>query len=355
MVAFNWTGEGYYEDGETEDYLIHVGGYDFGDAPEGSLAYPDLGVIGQFPTCINVGSPSSYIQHFLGSSYFGNAVDNEQEGNAGNCPVFDPDTYNMDECFQDGDAGLIKPSPFTISGPVGSEQVVPCQNPGSSLGTICKLLNWGSDIDINVTGTGYVNVLVDWNRDGQWTNALTYCGSNVVSEHVLQNFYITTPTMVPLSNFTPPSFRAGPYHEYVWARFTISDQPVLTDPYWDGSGTYLDGETEDYLVELNDSATTIREVPSTGVIQMTVDPNPVNDQSKIKFFLVQKGNVRIEFTDLQGKILGTFPGRIMDAGQQELAINDGGFSCLGLAGGVYVVRLMVNGNIAGYTKVIIIK
>jgi len=34
--------------------------YEFGDAPEGVIAYPATGVIGQFPTCKTVG-PAGYI------------------------------------------------------------------------------------------------------------------------------------------------------------------------------------------------------------------------------------------------------------------------------------------------------
>ena len=63
-----WDGSGTYEDGETEDYLLAVGDTveieegEWGDAPEGVLAYPSSGIFGSFPTCACVG-PSGHIFH----------------------------------------------------------------------------------------------------------------------------------------------------------------------------------------------------------------------------------------------------------------------------------------------------
>jgi hypothetical protein len=354
QVYRNWDGHGTFEDGESEDYLLYCGSYDFGDAPEGSLAYPLTGVIGQFPTCINVGAPNTYVQHFYQGSYFGPSWDGETEGNASVCPVFTPNSYDQDECYQDADAGLIIPMAYTITGPVGSEQVVPCQLMGPSLGIICQVLNWGTDIDINVTGNGYVNVLIDWDQDGIWAyNTSTVCGTNVVKEHVLQNFFVSTGVSVPLSTLAPPSFQAGPYHGYVWARFTISDQMVV--PNYDGSGMFYDGETEDYLIELTDSASVIHKVPQEGMIPLKLNPNPVTDQTTVEFILPRKGNVKIEVTDLGGKIVGVLPERNLAAGKQAIGICGESFSVQALNGGIYVVRLIVDGRPSGLAKAVVIR
>ena len=94
---------------------------DFGDAPEGALAYPTLGVFGAFPTCITVG-PLTWIQHTNFGALFGPMVDFEPDGNAGYCaPSFGP--YDADECFYDGDAGLLFPQAYTID---QTPAVVPC-------------------------------------------------------------------------------------------------------------------------------------------------------------------------------------------------------------------------------------
>ena len=60
---------------------------DFGDAPEGALAYLSPAVIGAFPTCITVG-PALWVEHDNFGAYFGPLVDFELDGNGGLCPTF---------------------------------------------------------------------------------------------------------------------------------------------------------------------------------------------------------------------------------------------------------------------------
>lgn len=228
------------------------GGLEFGDAPEGALAYPSTGVSGAFPTCQNV-SIAGWIQHTNFGAYFGPGIDFEPDGNGGLCPGFAP--YDNDECFQDGDAGLIIPQPYTIQGGA----VVTCANStGTALGNTCQWAQWGNNIDILIHNwmpdhepylSAYVNVLIDWNQDGQWQNdPTTMCSGNMVPEHVLVNFQVPPLYDGTLSALGPPSFQIGPNSGYVWTRFTISEQPVGQD--WDGSGAFEDGETEDYLLRV---------------------------------------------------------------------------------------------------------
>ncbi|UCG59468.1 MAG: LamG domain-containing protein [Phycisphaerales bacterium] len=230
---------------------------EFGDAPEAALAYPSICVQGAFPTCINVG-PAGWIQHNNFGAYFGPRVDFELDGNAGLCPLFNPNTYNRDECSQDGDAGLITPAAYTITGPIGSETVVPCiASQTAALGRVCDMAVWGANVDIDVhnhmpSGTiGYVNVLMDFNRDGSWPGSTTCPGTppTIASEHVLVNFPVPNPYDGPLSALNPPNFQIGAYPGYVWTRFTITEKPVAaaTAP-WNGEGKFEDGESEDYLL-----------------------------------------------------------------------------------------------------------
>jgi hypothetical protein len=224
---------------------------DFGDAPEGSnaIAYPATGVTGSFPTCKTIG-PAGWVQHTNFGAYFGPSVDFELDGNAGLCPAlncFPP--YNQDECFNDGDAGLIFPQPYTIDAALN---VIPCPKcTGSSLGNTCQTATWGANIDIDVhnhmpsVATGYVNLLIDWNQNGQWSGVST-CPTASAPEHALVNFPVPNPYDGPLSNLLPPGFLIGPNAGYVWARFSITEVPVRTD--WDGEGSFEDGETEDYLL-----------------------------------------------------------------------------------------------------------
>ena len=219
---------------------------DFGDAPEGALAYPSLGVNGAFPTCVIIG-PATWIQHLIGQAFFGPTVDGETDGNAGLCPgCFPP--YNSDECFQDGDAGLITPEPFTIQ----AGAVVPCPGSvGSPLGNTCQNAVWGANVDIQVVNNNnsprYVNVLMDWDQNGAWGGS-SFCPGGVQAfERVLTDFQVPAMWSGPLSNLMPPNFLIGPSSGYVWCRFTISDRQVGTHD-WEGDEVFDDGETEDYLL-----------------------------------------------------------------------------------------------------------
>lgn len=221
---------------------------EWGDAPEGSIAYPSTGVIGSFPTCQNTG-PAQWIWHSpLCWAFFGPGFDFEMEGNAGNCGMFPP--YDADECFADNDAGLIIPPAYTIVPQGGGLVVVPCQVPGP-LGYICTWAIWGGNVDIHVTNTmpvdGFLNVLMDFDQSGSWGGA-SNCGSAPAPEHVLVNWPVPMGFSGPVSALGPQPFLLGPRDRYIWTRFSVTEQAVQLD--WDGSGIFEDGETEDYLLEL---------------------------------------------------------------------------------------------------------
>ena len=306
-VGIDWHGEGNFEDGETEDYLLMIRtvtertptmtatasatrppsptatatltrppsptatatrterptltptlplgeGLEYGDAPEGdgAVAYPWLSVDGSFPTCRVLG-PAGWVQHVNPSAYLGPAFDLELEGNAGSCGLaacFPP--YDQDECFQDRDAGLLMPEPFTIDSALN---VVPCPNSdGTLLGLTCQVATWGVDIDLEVhnhmpgEARAFVNVLVDWNQDGRWDGSSPCPGPLPVAadEHVLVDYPVPNGYDGPLSTLLPPSFLIGPQSRFVWARFSITERPVGIE--WDGAGDFEDGESEDYLL-----------------------------------------------------------------------------------------------------------
>jgi hypothetical protein len=218
---------------------------EFSDAPEGStaIAYPSLGVTGNFPTCITVG-PATWVQHTNFGAWFGPSFDFELDGNAGTCPSCFP-PYDVDECFMDGDAGLLIPEAYTINNVL---TVVPCPGwTGTPLGLTGQTAVWGVDIDIEVHNhmpsawQGYFNLIVDWNQNGAWGDP---------GEHVVVNFWpIPNPFDGPISVLGPPNFVIGPNPGYVWSRFSITEAPV--QPNWKGDGGFEDGETEDYLLRID--------------------------------------------------------------------------------------------------------
>lgn len=343
-VMVPWSGDGAFEDGESEDYLIYVGDYDFGDAPEGALAYPATGVIGNFPTCMNVGAPGTFVRHVPGAAFWGPKVDGENEGNASLCPAFSPNVYDRDECFQDGDAGLITPSAYTINGNL----VVPCVGPaGKALDKFCATAQWGPEIDITVTGPGFANLLIDWDQNGAWAfNAASTCAGVAVPEHVLVNFPVPAGFSGPMSALFPPAFTVGPNAGFVWARFTLSDIPVPNN--WNGAGDFLDGETEDYLLEvsLTSSLRNIRgeEIP------FNLIPNPARDAFRIELALPKTEDLLIELTSMEGRIVQVLHNGTLPAGKQTLEFN---LKPTGLPDGLYLVLLRTESGAQGYQRLVV--
>ena len=260
----DWWGElryplGHPFEGESIDLAFVITGKeaepdkDFGDAPERGVAYPSTGVVGAFPTCITAGV-ATWIQHGLCWAHFelwAPGFDFEVDGDAGLCPppgCFP--TYDDDECFMDGDAGLMFPEPYTIN---VAGNVVPCPaGMGTSLGNTCQTAVWGGNVDIfivnNMPCDGYVNVLMDWDQNGTWAGS-SMCPTAATREHVLVNWPVPMGYNGPLSGLAPPNFLIGPNPGYVWTRFSITEVPVpVPFPGWNGSGSFEDGETEDYLL-----------------------------------------------------------------------------------------------------------
>lgn len=238
---------------------------DYGDAPEGVLAYPSTGTLGQFPTCLQSGQ-SGFVRHALGGARFYSVPsppqqgkrDAEADGNANVCP---PPPYDVDECWFDGDAGLLFPTAFTIAGGV----VVACPNVTTpqALGAACAAASITARVE-NVMPNqtiGFVNVLIDWNQDGQWGGGGT-CGPGTAPEHVVVD--------VPIGNpfdgvwTSPPFTVGGPGNAYHWMRLEIAN--VAVGAGWDGSGDFEDGESEDYLIWVSGNPTA-NEAASWGAVK----------------------------------------------------------------------------------------
>jgi hypothetical protein len=223
--------------------------FDYGDAPEGALAYPATGQLGQFPTCLFSGQ-STYVRHALGAARFYSVPpipqqgkrDAEADGNAGTCP---PPLYDQDECWLDGDAGLLIPTSYTIAGGA----VTPCPNViiPQALGTVCASATITAHVENVMPNAtiGFVNVLIDWNQDGRWGGG-SPCGGggSNTPEHAVVDAPIGNPFDAV---WTSPSFVVGGVgNSYHWMRLEIAN--VQVGPGWDGSGDFEDGESEDYLI-----------------------------------------------------------------------------------------------------------
>ena len=225
---------------------------DYGDAPGGAPPYPNItgecqAQVG-FPTCIAPHAagcaPGTFVLHrFDNVLFLGPAEDVENDGNGGFCAVVVIlPIYNIDECQADGDAGLVSPSAFSFQPGVARCApwvVVPCTNGQAPLGRACGQASITVTTTVPPGGTGFLNVLVDWNQDGDWCDVAN-CAAGPVPEHWVQNLIVAGGNVV-----TPP-LPIGPQPGYAWMRVSLT--PVLVPVPWEGSGIFQTGETEDYVV-----------------------------------------------------------------------------------------------------------
>jgi hypothetical protein len=358
-VPLNWDGQGMFEDGESEDYLIRIdqptSDAEYGDAPEGAVAYPLISLMGNFPTCTGVGPANHFVSHGIDELiYFGPMKDYEPDGNAGACsPYALP--YDNDECFNDGDAGMIVPNPFTIQMVGGNPQVVPCVPPGTMMDTICDMVHWGAELDITVTNLdtieAVVNVLMDFNRNGRWDLDTTMqCAGTTIHEHVLVNFPVPPGTVnVPLSSLNPPPFMTGPNAGYIWSRFTISERNVVAD--WDGVDSFEKGESEDYLVWIDI-------IPGTGedagpLMGFNIFPNPAAGSCNISYGLNRAAEVRIEAFDVSGRLVATLIDEDQQSGQHSFRWDISATQGRHSGTGIFIIRVSLDNMPVEHAKILL--
>ena len=373
-VTLPWKGEGTFDDGETEDYLLKVYGpdevYDYGDAPEGVLAYPSTGTIGTFPTCKSLGS-AGFIRHGArGTLYFGTiAPDLESDGNAGYgfacCPVgYDMDSENM----------FIRNHWYTITGNPGSETVI--RSPRSTgirpenIGAPCEVLDWGDSFDLSIANTSgdsaFVNMLIDWNRDGSW-GGISDCPDGVdVPEHVLINHKVPAGldpladgdwSRLRVSAYGPDPFRVGPDSGYVWARCTITERPVPSP--WDGSGSFEDGETMDVLLRVGGEPTSavseseIAAIPEKFALAQNY-PNPFNPTTEIEFSLPKPVFVHLAIYNLRGQQIRLLVNESKQAGFHRIRWDAKNTSGIQVPAGMYLYSIDA-GSFTDTKKLILLK
>lgn len=362
---------------------------DFGDAPESGVAFPS-GAPGHYPTCITDTAPGTqtiacgaalspppgptgYVEHVATWSdavYFGLgcgpastphlAVDSELDGivgasgapgvlvgSASACSpaatipgeeaAFGGLWFAVDEKPGDGDAGLDQAPVFV------------------SCGT--SELRFKSWLCAPSAVTVRLNVLVDWNQDGDW-NDVVACGAGGVGacapEWAIKNASIV---LQPGCNtLVTPAFVAGPATGPSWMRITLTADPVPDDFPWAGSahvpgplpgvpgGTFAGGETEDYPVTI---------VTSTGVGNSVtafeglapVTPNPGRDESRIRFGLPREAPVHLAVYDLAGRRVRVLADGVRGAGQHELRWDGRGEDGVAVRPGIYFVRLATGGRL----------
>ncbi|MBK7894233.1 MAG: isopeptide-forming domain-containing fimbrial protein [Anaerolineaceae bacterium] len=190
-----------------DDYTIDQGMWieaDYGDAP---TAYP--------VAAASQANPADAARHIIVPNFFlGSGVDAETDGQ--------PTTtaWGDDLATDDEDGVLFATYQGTAALP-------------SALLLINRSNNLTLTATIPPTMTGYLNAWIDFNADGDWDDL----GEHIFVDEALSN------GSNPLSVTVPPTAVAGT----TYARFRFSSDTGLTP-----EGTAVDGEVEDYQVQLMD-------------------------------------------------------------------------------------------------------
>jgi hypothetical protein len=365
-------GQGFFQGGETEDYPVVINGpcdigyEDFGDAPEDIVAYT-TGVVGHFPTClfggvpgtqeIDCGTPLStppattgYVKHVAAKTdadhfWLGcpiGAVDSEADGKVNVGPpavvpsACDPavavDCYEglgglifgQDECYGDPDAGI----PSFVSFGRCSTQAVRFDAYNCSDHVV----------------TAYLNVLVDWNQDGDWNdNPICFQGKICAPEWAVKN---ATVTLVPGCNgLVTPNIQVGPREGFAWMRITLSGDPALPDYPWNGSvslagSAFKGGETEDYPVRITPSLVSVDEGRDPSRLWLApIVPNPALNGIALRFVLPRDADVSLAAYDLAGRRLKLIASGHMPAGERRATWDFRDESGAPISAGYYVVKL----------------
>jgi len=277
-------------------YLIEIGGYgnekgaglltiscqgaviqnkpDLGDAPDSTnnfgvsmMAYPTQGMLqvivpAHYPTVYNDGSGTGpYGPVHLNAqavAFLGSKITRETEADTG----YDEDGLNN-----------IRPSSDTPDRDQGDDGVVfPINMPNCRYTTI--------DYKVNVIDPSvdlWVNIWLDWNRDGDWDDTLE-CASGPVPEWAVQNQFLTN-LATGINQITTPGFLS--WHpeggrEDIWMRITLSEQPWRrgSNPGAKGNAgsgpqaKYAIGETEDYHFTPDVTFTICEDYNGDGVIDI---------------------------------------------------------------------------------------
>jgi len=229
--------------------IVVPGGRDLGDAPDSTnnfgttmTAYASpWSVVAEYPTVYNDGSGfGPYGPMHVNAqtvAYLGKTITGETEADTGS----DDDGTNnirppIDSANRDqGDDGVVFPVNLPNCDWATIDYTVTVAKPGTDL---------------------WVNVWLDFNRDGDWDDTIT-CPAGSAQEWAVQNqFLFNLPAGQHL--LTTPAFLSwhpGSGPRNIWMRITLSEQPWRggSNPGQLGNGgsgplaKYQIGETEDYL------------------------------------------------------------------------------------------------------------
>jgi len=341
-----------------------------GDAPEGFAPYATP-AIGHFPTCTTVtgagtqeiecgvalGSapgPTGYVSHIAGFDFAPpfwlgcgaeppglGGIDGESEAKSGpgasgnacgggavDCVESTPWglSFGQDECLGDTDAGVDGPVEFTA-----------CATTRLRFrATLCEL----------DSRPAYLNVLVDWNADGDWNDNLA-CTATCAPEWAVKNVLFTVTR--GCSDYESPDFVVGPHPGPGWMRVTLSADPMHDGFPWAGSvgspdGLIRSGETEDHPAMIRDAVGVDATETGGGLELGPAVPSPSRRGFTLRYASMSGGPVRATVLDARGRRVRALDGLASSPGEHVLAW-DGRDETGGLLpSGIYLIRLDAGGE-----------
>jgi hypothetical protein len=371
--------------GETEDYPVTIrqpppGCFnyeDWGDAPEGVVAYPG-GVVGHFPTCSAPSAPGTmeiacppistppgptgFVRHLVTGTdaqtfWLGcgdgtaahPGVDSETDGKMNDtggpnsaclatlmtdCTEFLGMNWGQDECYGDLDAGLVSPTNLIFK---------TCQMSSFDFNTYnCK----------SQSADAFLNVLVDMNGDGDWNDNFQCPGTaGCAYEWAVKNVPFVVQPGCGLH--TTPQFLMGPNDGLGWMRITITSQPVSDDFPWNGSagpngdGFFTAGETEDYPVVIRKNTVGVGDMPqvSSDLAFAPLMPNPATSSVMVRFSLPHRSDVSLAAYDVAGRKLAQLSSGQLEAGEHNIAWDFKDREGREVSTGYYLIKLRVGDRV----------
>lgn len=117
-----------------------------------------------------------------------------------------------------------------------------------------------------------------------------------------------------------------------------------------GWGDTTDDEMMLIFVHFTEFAITDVDEPEATPTQLTVFPNPVQDQTTITYELPKSGNVSVEVFDVLGKKVNEIANEYQQKGSYTYSLD---VAKSGLSNGVYLINVSIEGQVAASEKVII--
>jgi hypothetical protein len=339
---------------------------DFGDAPSNLVAYSS-GTLGRFPTCgPAIGAGGAEVECGVPGpppGVLGRVVHDGAFASLGCAAIGGRSTIDSESSAKVNDLQAVgtvsacDPAVFVdCTEPAFGRSFGQDECPGSSeaalpssprfLAKSRAFLNYSATL-CGSTATAYLNILVDWNADGDWNDALAV-PAGCAPEWAVRNAAIVLQS--GCNHLETPLFQVGPLGGEAWMRLTLTPGPVADDFPWRGSGSapngqFSGGETEDYPCVIFDPVA-VDPVPWSGRISLG-PPQPNPSVGSVRFSLRLDAEERVELAvySTAGRLVRSLRSGVLPAGEHAViwdGQDDGGHRT---APGFYVLRLRARGEV----------